>query len=265
MSKDYRQDSQLYQQLAAIKPRIDFDDEWPEETPPWVDDPAPARVYHHEADMSDTSTTEESTMTTTTATVPTSDTLEQFFGQLGQYPRNNVLERCIQTLISESARAAEFGDRVEFGDDIAHQAMPEGIQFDEAGFPKGAIDDFERPAPDTTDDMGRTLSEAQFTLLTSLRDDEVTALEMAAELVGVYEAINGEKPAYGIVRTPAGRWERITDIHHALKRDYIRARQNWLRKQAEAQDSRHSRFSAEGSETIQQQVRSQRAKVLSAF
>jgi len=160
---------------------------------------------------------------------------------------------------------AEFGDRVEFGDDIAHQAMPDGIEFNAAGFPTGPVDDFERPAPDATGDEPRSLSEAQFNLLLNLRDDEVTALEMAAELVGVYQAINGEKPAYGIQQSVAGRWERITDIQVALKREYLKARKNWLRKQSEARDAEASRFSAEGSQTIQQQIRSQRAKVLGAF
>lgn len=245
----YRQDSEQYARI--IKPRVDFDDSFDDDTPPWVD-PAPAQQF----DVSDTSD-QENTMTNTT--------LEQFFGQLSQYPRNNVLERLIQNLISESARAGEFGDRVEFGDDIAHEAMPDGIVFDDAGFPKGPVDDYERPSPDSDGTQGRTLSEAQFNLLTNLRDDEVTALEMAAELVGVYQAINGEKPAYGLVRTEAGRWERITDVHLAIKREYLRARTQWLRKQAQAADSRAGRFSAEGAQSVQQQVRAQRNKVLGAF
>lgn len=245
----YREDSALYQALtrAGVQAPLALDED--DDLPPWVDAPEAS---------STPSSIEDTDMTDTTST--TTD-LHAFFGQLGQFPRNNVLERCIQTLISESARAAEFGDRVEFGDNT----LP-GIELDAAGFPTNAIDSFERPAPDTDGEQhGRTLSEAQYGLLLRLRDDEVTALEMAAELVSVYQAINGEKPPYGLIQSPAGRWERITDIHQALKREYLRAHAAWIRKQGKAADSEATRFAAEGSQSLQQQVRSQRSKVLSGF
>ena len=264
-SRQYRQDSQMYQQLASIKGRVDFSDlavdPRDDDTPPWVDDPAPRQDFTVDQfcqvlqanRANTTTTTQEDTAMTTTTTAPTSDTLEQFFSQLGQYPRNNVLERCIQTLISEAARAIEFADRVRMGDN----KLP--IELDEAGFPRTPIDDFERPAPDTDGTQGRTLSEAQFSLVTSLEDDEVTALSMVKELVDIYQKLNGEKPAYSIFRTPAGRWERITDINKALKHEYMKAHASWLRKQAAAAKEG---FDKAGAEHLRRENSSRRAALL---
>lgn len=211
---------------------------------PWADEPMPSTTPIQQQET----------------TMPTSDNLYEFFGQLGQYPRNNVLERVIQSLITESARADEFSDRVAFGDDVMH-ALPV-IELDELGHSLKPIDSWERPAPDTDGTTGRTLSEAQYNLLTSLEEDSATALAMAAELVGVYEAHNGEKPPYGFYKTPQGAFVRITDIHQALKREYIRAHAQWLkRNSAEAKEG----FDKAGADALREHTRSTRARTLSAF
>lgn len=228
-----------------------------EDSAPWEDTPSTAAA-------TTSATSEDTAMTTQTAAVATTDTLDAFFSQLGQYPRQNVLERLIQTLVSESARAAHFADRIEFGDDAMH-ACGEPLELDEAGFVKSPVDLDIRPEPDTAGVEPRRLSEKQFELLNSLRDDEVAALEMVSELADVFRAICGDEIAFSTRRTEQGRYEKLTKAPSALNHEYQRAHAAWLGKLARDQDAQNRGFNAAGSESLTQQTRRRRASVIASL
>lgn len=187
--------------------------------------------------------------------------LQEFFGPLGHFPRTNVMEKMIQLLISESARAEHFADRVEYGDD-AYLGLE--VELDAAGFPTKPIDSQQRPSPDTDGSQPRLLTEKQMELVDNLRSDQVQCLDMAADLVDCFRELNGDNPVYGIRQNASGRWDRITDIHAALGWEYARAHAGWLKKQAVNADAEAHATSKAGEE-LRKQQQSKRAQALSRF
>lgn len=148
--------------------------------------------------------------------IDTQGTLTELFGALSEYPRQNIVQRLMQNLVSEIGRAQHLTDRIELGDNAVHDANGQ------------------RPV---MDGQPSTLSENQLALVQRCADDESTLIDALLELKDFYLAQFAEQPQYGLKQDDLGKWHPITDFGEACAHEYRRAHQAWDRRNQQQGDA----------------------------
>lgn len=153
---------------------------------------------------------EEPTMTDATQNTDLLSLLQN----VSQYPLQNVLQRTMQSMVSEIARGQHLSDRIELGDEAVSDARGK------------------RPGPDQSDYTPQ-FSEKQVEIIQRCAEDEAALIDCLGELADFYRAQFGEQPQYGLMEQN-GTWSPITDFSKAVDHEYNRAHQGWLKRQGNA-------------------------------
>ena len=209
-------------------------------------DPALIIEMSESDDFDDDTTQEEINMTAKKATqgeTKTSaiDGLHMLLGNLTQFPQQNVLQRMMQSMVTEIARARHMADRIEMGDEPL---------MDMSGDQRPGIDQ---------DRYERTLSERQLEILVNCQNDEAELIAALVETKSYYVWLySDEKVTYAIADNGRGGWTQITDFNQAVDAEYRKAHQNWVKRQHQATQQG---FTPEGAQEVRRAA-ADRAKKL---
>lgn len=170
--------------------------------------------------------------------------LHQLLGGITQYPLQNVLQRTMQSMVTEIARAQHLADRIEVGDEP---------MFDMGGM---------RPQVDQNQ-YERTLSERQYEILVNCQNDEAELIAALVELKNYYVWLFGdEKVTYALAENGRGGWDQISDFKQAVAAEYRKAHQNWVKRQSEPHKEG---FTAEGAQVMRETAKARAEKLASAL
>lgn len=218
----------------------------------YYDDPS-VIMEREEDEESDNDDTQEyinmqnsthSEMTTTQHTsrqaVNPQETLHYLLGNISQYPLQNVLQRAMQGMVAEIARAQFLADRIEMGDEPI--ADLHGV----------------RPGIDQ-DQYERQLSERQLEILVQCQNDEAELTGALVEMKAYYTWCFAEsKVTYAIRANERGGWDQVTNFREAIEAEYRKAYQAWMKRQNSASQEG---FTPEGAQHMRQQAREKAAEL----
>lgn len=165
----------------------------------------------------DNASQEQATMSQDNQPLDVQTALETLFGGLSEYPLQNVMQRVMQTLVSQIGRAQHLADRIEMGDE--------------------AVADMRGQRPDADGHEQRQLSEKQLEIIMRCADDEAAAVDALHEFKTYYVGAFGEQPQYSLRQDGLGKWHPITDFLEAVANEYRNAHQAWERKNAAPADA----------------------------
>lgn len=173
------------------------------------------------------------------------DGLHALLGTVTQYPLQNVLQRMMQQMVTEIARAQHLADRIEVGD--------EPMYGNQTGM---------RPQIDQ-DQYERTLSERQLEILVNCQNDEAELVNALVQIKGYYTWLfHEDKVTYAIQENGRGGWDQLTDFKQAVNAEYRKAHQNWLKRQNTPQSQE---FSPEGAQAIREAAKARADKLASSL
>lgn len=166
--------------------------------------------------------------------------LHYIFGNISQYPLQNVLQRTMQGMVTEIARAQFLADRIEMGDEPI--ADLHGV----------------RPGIDQ-DQYERQLSERQLEILVQCQNDEAELTGALVELKAYYTwCFADNKVTFAIRQNERGGWDQVTEFREAIDAEYRKAYQSWMKRQNNASQEG---FTPEGAQHMRQQARERAAKL----
>lgn len=213
----------------------------------YYDDPAVIAEREEDEESDNDDTQEYINMTTKNATtskqsINPQEGLHYLFGNISQYPLQNVLQRTMQGMVTEIARAQFLADRIEMGDEPV--ADLHGV----------------RPGIDQ-DQYERQLTERQLEILVQCQQDETELTGALVELKQYYTfCFADNKVTYAIRQNDRGGWDQVTNFREAIEAEYRKAYQSWMKRQTQASQQG---FTPEGAQHMRQQAR-QKADKLAA-